>query len=266
MCSELNQPANSPHDESERPPFDVVEFFGAGLAERLSSEGRRADVIHAHNVLAHVADLNGFVQGLRLLLKDDGIAVIEVPYVKDMIDRAEFDTVYHEHLCYFSLTTLDRLFRRHGLVIQKVSHLPIHGGTLRIFASRAGARHLAVAMNGHSPGVPQMIEAERAWGVEDAEFYRDFAERVERLRLELLTLLRELKTENKRIAVYGASAKGSTLSYFGIAARHRFCSHRSTVNPGRYTPGTHLSRSPAEKLLENPDYVLRCPGISLRIF
>lgn len=245
--------------QSERGIPTLVEFFGASLAERLSSEGRRADVIHAHNVLAHVADLNGFLHGLRLLLKDEGLAVIEVPYVKDMIDRVEFDTVYHEHLCYFSLTTLDRLFRRHGLEIQKVSHLPIHGGTLRIFATRAGARHLAVAMNGHSPGVAQMIAAERAWGVDDAEFYRGFAERVESLRLELLTLLRDLKIENKRIAVYGASAKGSTLlNYFGIGREIiDFVVDRSTVKQGRYTPGTHLPIHPPEKLLEEmPDYVL----------
>ena len=119
--------------EEERGIPTLSEFFGPALATELSRQGKRADIIHANNVLAHVADLNGFVSGLQLLLKDDGVAVIEVPYVKDMIDRTEFDTIYHEHLCYFSLTALDRLFRRHGLAIQDVERLPIHGGTLRIW-------------------------------------------------------------------------------------------------------------------------------------
>ena len=126
--------------QNERGIPTLCEFFGAALARRLRDEGRRADVIHAHNVLAHVADLNGFVEGIRLVLKDDGVAVIEVPYVKEMIDRCEFDTIYHEHLCYFSLTALDALFRRHGLIIQDVEHIPIHGESLRLFVMVDGSR------------------------------------------------------------------------------------------------------------------------------
>jgi hypothetical protein len=123
----------------------VSEFFGNELAKTLAEDGRHADVIHANNVLAHVADLNGFVSGLPLLLKETGIAVIEVPYLKDMIDLTEFDTIYHEHLCYFSLSALDHLFRRHSLVITVVARLPIHGGTLRITASRNDAASVQIA-------------------------------------------------------------------------------------------------------------------------
>jgi SAM-dependent methyltransferase len=243
--------------EQERGIPTVCDFFGEGLAEQLAAEGKRADVIHANNVLAHVADLNGVVRGFSLLLKETGVAVIEVPYVREMIDGCEFDTIYHEHLCYFSLTALDKLFRRHGLVIQDVQRLSIHGGTLRIFAYRSGAR--TEKGGGPTPAVLRMLEEEEEWGVSRLEFYRGFGANVERLRRELLALLRELKAEGKRIAVYGASAKGSTLlNYFGIGRNTLdFVVDRSTVKQGRYTPGTHLPIYPPEKLLEEqPDYVL----------
>jgi len=245
--------------EAERGIPTISEFFTVELAERLRDEGKRADVIHANNVLAHVADLNGFVRGLQLSLKDDGIAVIEVPYVKDMIDRSEFDTIYHEHLCYFSLTALDHLFRRHDLIIQDVARLPIHGGTLRIFARPAHIDGAQTKANEVSPAVLQMIEAESLWGVDDSQFYRGFRTQVESLRNDLLKLLPDLKAQGRRIAVYGASAKGSTLlNYFGIGQETLdFVVDRSTVKQGYYTPGTRLRIHSPEKLLEAmPDYVL----------
>ena len=227
----------------------VCEFFDAELAKKLMAEGKRADVVHANNVLAHVPDLNGFVHGVQLLLKDTGVAVIEVPYVKDMIDRTEFDTIYHEHLCYFSLTALDHLFRRHDLVIEDVKHLDIHGGTLRIQARKQNAR---------STTVEEMLADEAAWAGNE-EFYRGFGKDVERLRVELVSLLSKLKAEGKRIAVYGASAKGSTLmNYFGLGhPLLDFVVDRSTIKQGHYTPGTHLPiYAPAMLLEEKPDYVL----------
>ncbi|HEX8129461.1 MAG TPA: class I SAM-dependent methyltransferase [Pyrinomonadaceae bacterium] len=234
----------------------VCEFFGEELAAKLASEGRRADCIHANNVLAHVADLNGFVSGLETLLKDDGVAVIEAPYVKEMIDHREFDTIYHEHLCYFSLTALDSLFRRHGLRIQDVELLPIHGGSLLVVAGKESA---VAARGGVSASVTRMLEAEAGWGVGQMEFYRGFGEQVSRLREELLALLAGLKAEGRRIAVYGASAKGSTLlNYFGLGRETLdFVVDRSTVKQGYYTPGTHLLiRAPEVLLAEMPDYVL----------
>jgi SAM-dependent methyltransferase len=233
----------------------ICDFFGVELAAHLRDKGRRADVIHANNVLAHVADLNGFVRGLQLLLKDDGVAVIEAPYVKEMIDRAEFDTIYHEHLCYFSLTALDNLFRRHGLYVQDVARLPIHGGTLRLFAMKEDG----MGVHRPTPTVARMLEEEAAWGVGEAEFYRGFGAQVERLRAELLALLGDLKARGKRIAIYGASAKGSTLlNYFRLGREtFEFVVDRSTVKQGYYTPGTHLPIHAPEKLLaEMPDYVL----------
>jgi len=125
--------------QDERGIRTLTEFFDLGLARQLSSAGERADILHAHNVMAHVADLNDFVAGLPVLLKDEGIAVIEVPYVKDLLDRLEFDTVYHEHLCYFSLTAVQRLFARHALTILDVERLSIHGGSLLLFAAASAA-------------------------------------------------------------------------------------------------------------------------------
>ncbi|HST51628.1 MAG TPA: class I SAM-dependent methyltransferase [Pyrinomonadaceae bacterium] len=246
--------------EHERGIPTVCEFFGESLAEELRAQGRRADVIHANNVLAHVADLNGVVRGFSRLLKDDGVVVVEAPYVKEMIDNVEFDTIYHEHLCYFSLTALDRLFRRHGLLIHDVERLAIHGGTLRIYAGRYDDEDTPATLDARrSPSVRSMLAEEEAWGVGGAEFYEGFGARVEHLRRDLTTLLDHLKSEGKSIAVYGASAKGSTLlNYFRLGRETLdFVVDRSTVKQGYYTPGTHLRIEAPEMLLEAmPDYVL----------
>ncbi|MDW8265260.1 MAG: class I SAM-dependent methyltransferase [Gemmataceae bacterium] len=227
-------------------------FFGAALAEQLREQGETADVIHAHNVLAHVPDLNGFAQGLRQLLRPGGVAVIEVPYVKDLVDHGEFDTIYHEHVFYFSLTALEHLFQRHDLRVAEVEHVPIHGGTLRLFVAERMAAH-------RGPSVDRMLDEERAWGVNHAEFYRGFAQRVAKLKESLCGRLRQLKAQGRRLAAYGASAKGSTLlNYCGIGRETLdFVVDRSTVKQGRFTPGTHLPILPPAALLEHqPDYVL----------
>jgi SAM-dependent methyltransferase len=230
----------------------LSEFFGAALAEELAATGNSADVVHGNNVLAHVADLNGVVRGIATILKPRGVAVIEVPYVKDLIDHCEFDTIYHEHLCYFSLTALDRLFRRHGLVIRDMERIPIHGGSLRIFAGQAAAARPSAA-------VTSLLAEEAAWGVDREEFYRGFGAKVERLRDSLVGMLRDLKGQGRSIAAYGASAKGSTLlNFFQIGDETLdFVVDRSTVKQGRFTPGTHLPILAPEKLLERrPDYLL----------
>lgn len=228
----------------------ISEFFNLELARRLSEDGVQADLIHAHNVLAHVADLQGVVAGIAALLKDDGIAVIETPYIKDLIDRCEFDTIYHEHLCYYSVTALDRLFRRHDLRIVNVERIPIHGGSIRVFVSRRDQP---------ADTVRQTLEEEKNWGVDRMDFYAQFGSRVEKLRSDLCNLIRQLKADGAKIAVYGASAKGSTLlNYFGLGKNELdFVVDRSSVKQGYFTPGTHLPIHPPEALLERrPDYVL----------
>lgn len=227
-------------------------FFGRETAERLAREGRRADVIHGHNVLAHVADLNGFVAGLRILLKRGGIAVIEVPYLKDLLDRLEFDTIYHEHLFYFSLTALAPLLRRHGLVLLHVERIAIHGGSLRLFVGAAGDGR-------EGPAVEALLAEERGWDVAGLAPYREFARRIEGLKAELIGLLDRLRQEGKRLAAYGASAKGSTLlNTFGIGRdRIEFVADRSTYKQGRVMPGAHIPIVAPERLAEaRPDYVL----------
>jgi SAM-dependent methyltransferase len=233
----------------------MAQFFSETLARQLREKGQQADVIHAHNVLAHVVDLNGVVSGIGVLLKDNGIAVIEVPYVKDLIDHTEFDTIYHEHLCYFSLTALKCLFKRNQLVIVEVERLPIHGGSLRILIEKMKTTEDTEDF----PSVRRLMEEETLEGLNRVEFYQSFADKVENLRHDLTDLLRRLKGQNKRIVAYGASAKGTMLlTHFGIGQEILdYVVDRSTVKQGLLTPGTHLPIYAPEKLVEDqPDYVL----------
>lgn len=228
----------------------MMTFFTSELARKLRAEGRSADVIIANNVLAHVPDLNGFVEGIGILLKDDGVAVIEAPYVKDLIEHCEFDTIYHQHLCYFSITALRHLFARHGLHLNHVMHLPIHGGSLRLFVEKRP---------GTSSELRSMLEAELAAGVTRLGYYLDFARRVKSIKTGLLQLLGELKRGGKRIAAYGAAAKGCTLlNYTGVGPETLdFVVDRNVHKHGRYMPGRHVQVRPVEHLTaEMPDYTL----------
>jgi SAM-dependent methyltransferase len=244
-------PADGPAKAAEAAGVPTLkEFFTARLAQRLRAEGRRADVVHANNVLAHVADTNGFMAGIRLLLKDDGVAVIEVPYLKALIDNVEFDTIYHEHLCYFSVTALDTLARRHRLYLNEVTQLEIHGGSLRLYlepTERVGA------------SVRSLLGLEARAGLGTFRYFEDFASKVERLRTALLALLRDLKAQGKSIAAYGAAAKGATMvNYVGIGREVvDFVVDRNVHKQGKYMPGQKLPILPPEALLtERPDYAL----------
>jgi SAM-dependent methyltransferase len=224
-------------------------FFGRDLAEQLRKEGRQADVIFGNNVLAHVADTNGFVEGIRILLKPDGMAVIEVPYVRDLIEKVEFDTIYHEHLCYFSVTSLSHLFRRHGLHLNRVKPLPIHGGSLRIFVEPTERM---------DESIRSMLAEEAAMGLTSQRFYEDFAHRVASLKSAVVGLLSKLRADGSRIAGYGAAAKGSTLLNYMDIGRDliEYVVDRNTHKQGKFMPGKHIPIYPTEKLLEDrPDYV-----------
>ena len=228
-------------------------FFGRDLAARLAADGRRADVIHANNVLAHVADTNGFVAGMGMLLKEDGVAVIEAPYVKELIDRGEFDTIYHEHLCYFSVTALAQLFRRHGLSLNRVEPLEIHGGSLRLFVGRQSQADGSVG---------EYLQAEHASGMDRLDYYSDFSSRVERIRSDLKALLERLRRGGARIAGYGAAAKGTILLNFSGIGHEvlGFVADRNVHKQGRYIPGVRLPiASPARILEDQPDYLLILP-------
>ncbi len=225
-------------------------FFTKELAAQLREEGKRADVVHANNVLAHVADTNGFVEGIRILLKDSGVAVIEVPYIGELIDHCEFDTIYHEHLCYFSVTALDHLFRRHSLFLNDVKRIPIHGGSLRLYVETEESV---------SKEVDKFLAEEAEREMNKINYYRDFTQRVEKLKADLLRLLRSIKKQGKRIAAYGAAAKGTMMiNYVDIGTDLiEFVVDRNTHKHGKYMPGKHIPIFDTDKLIrEMPDYVL----------
>lgn len=230
----------------------VAEFFGQDLAHTLAGSGKSADLVLGNNVFAHAPLTNDFVAGLRTVLKPQGRIILEFPYAADFIEHNEFDTIYHEHVFYFSLTPLIPLFERHGLEIFHVERIPIHGGSLRLFAGHRGAHPAQLS-------VREMLTEEDRRGLRSLACYRAFAERVLRLKQDLLDLLASLKRQGKTVAAYGASAKGSTLlNFFGLGAGDLdFVADRSTYKQGRLTPGTHLPIVPAEELLARyPDYAL----------
>jgi SAM-dependent methyltransferase len=227
-------------------------FFGYGIATKLADEKRQADLILGNNVFAHAPDTNDFVAGLKKLLKPDGRIALEFPYGVEFIEHNEFDTIYHEHVFYFTLTALQPLFARHGLTIFRVERLPIHGGSLRLFAGHTGAHAVEAS-------VTKLLADEKQKGVDSLACYEGFSNSVHNLKRELVELLAKLKRAGKRLAAYGASAKGSTLlNFFGVGAGDLdFIVDRSTYKQGRLTPGTHLPILPPEELLKRqPDYTL----------
>ena len=228
----------------------IVEFFGRDVASRLVAEGKRANVMLGLNVMAHVPDLNGFMSGIATMLAPSGVAVIEAPYVRDMVERTEFDTIYHEHLCYFSVHAVAALVRRHGLVLERVERLPIHGGSLRFFISR-GERH--------GETTEQLLREEEALGLTREAYYLDFRTAVERVRDDLNATLAQLRASGKTIGAYGAAAKGGILlNYCGLTpSTVSFVADRSPHKQGRRMPGCGIPVVGPEVIAERqPDYLL----------
>jgi len=230
----------------------LAEFFGVDVAESLRARGQTADVVHANNVLAHVPDIHGFLAGIATILKPAGIAVFETPYVRDLVDRLEFDTIYHEHVFYYSLSSIVELMSRHGLTVADVERHAIHGGSLRVTVAHDGAASPA-------PAVAALLNEEERIGLRSVESFRGFADRVRALGDELTATLAELKASGQSIAAYGAAAKGAVLlNAFRIDARTiDFVADRSPHKAGRFMPGVRIPVASADRLANaRPDVCL----------
>ena len=230
----------------------VSRFFNHALAAELAEQGRRADLIIGNNVCAHVPDINDFISGLAELLKPSGRLVLEFPYACDLIENFEFDTIYHEHVFYFTLTALMPLFARHRMEIIDVERLNIHGGSLRLHAAHRGTHVL-------QGRVATLLAEEQMKGVASVDYYDRFSAGVRSIRDELSKLMRELNATGKTIAAYGASAKGNTLLHYCGLGRETldFVADRSTYKQGRFTPGKHLPIVASEELVKRqPGYTL----------
>ncbi len=235
----------------------LVRFFGRDAADRLLADGVRADLIVANNVLAHVPDLNDFVAGFKRLLAPGGMVSIEFPHLLRLIEGNQFDTIYHEHFSYLSLTAVTRLLARHGLGIHDVVELPTHGGSLRVLAQHADAPALQVGT-----GAIKVLDDESRAGLGGPQVYRDFQSRVTRTRLALLRFLIDARAAGKRVWGYGAPAKGNTLLNFcGVRADLIEATvDRSPHKQGRYLPGVRIPvRAPEDLVAARPDFVLILP-------
>jgi len=227
-------------------------FFDGRSAETLVQGYGAASVVIANNVLAHVDATLDFLAACRRVLRPEGVVIIEVPYLVELLGRLEYDTIYHEHLCYFSVTSLMRLFAEAGLTLERIDRIEIHGGSLRLWARPGGDSR-------HAHSVREMAEGEHKAGLAGLDRYQEFARGVERHRERLLALLRRLKSDGKSIVGYGAPAKGNTLlCYCGIGTELLpYTVDRSPLKVGLFTPGTHIPVLPVERILsDQPDYVL----------
>lgn len=252
------EPTASTANAARAKGIDIVEeFFGVNLARQLVGEGKQADLTVANNVLAHVPDINDFVGGFTTLLKPDGVATFEFPHLLNLIELNQFDTIYHEHFSYLSLTAVQHIFAANGLRVFDVQELPTHGGSLRVFAQRSdsGSQPLNDRVN-------RLLQKEVSAGIASAGYYAGFQHHAEKVKNDMVTFLIEAKRQGKSVAAYGAAAKGNTLMNFGGIRPDliHFVVDKNPAKQGKYMPGSRIPIVGEESLRnERPDYVLILP-------
>lgn len=251
------EPTDSTADAAEKIGVPVLrKFFGVATAKALAEDGTRADLICGNNVYAHVPDINDFTKGLRIALKEGGTVNLEFPHLMKLIEQNQFDTVYHEHFSYLSLTTVAKIFAEAGLRVFDIEELPTHGGSLRIYGCHAGDSRAT------TPAVMAMLEKEKKFGLQDLKVYQGFQKKADKVKNDFLAFLIEQKRAGKSIGAYGAAAKGNTLmNYAGI--KHDLIDFVCDAAPSKqkkYMPGSHISiLPPAELAKRKPDWVIILP-------
>lgn len=235
----------------------ICDYFGTNLAVKLSGRGKSADLLIGNNVLAHVPDLNDFVDGLKVALKPHGAITMEFPHLMSLVEQNQFDTIYHEHFSYFSLHTVRTVFDAHGLELFDIEQLSTHGGSLRIYA-----KHKEDTSKAISPAVTKLIDQETRHEMFTLEYYQHFQQKVDRTKYNIMSFLIEQKQQRKKVIAYGAAAKGNTLlNYCGIKSDLiPFVVDASPHKQGRFLPGSHIPVTSEKEIHKlQPDYVLILP-------
>lgn len=256
-CTGIEPTASTARAAREKGIETIEAFFGSEFGARLAAEGKQADLMAANNVLAHVPDINSFVAGFARLLKPHGVATFEFPHLLRLLAETQFDTIYHEHFSYLSLTAAEKIFAANGLAVFDVAEIPTHGGSLRVFAQRADSGRHPV-----SDRVAALLATESNAGLATARGYRGFQQRAERIKDDFVSFLIEAKRQGKRVAGYGAAAKGNTLLNFSGCRRDliSYVVDRNPAKQGKFLPGSHIPIVSEDVLYrEKPDYVVILP-------
>jgi len=235
----------------------IVDFFGVKMAEQLVEQERKADLIIGNNVFAHVPNVNDFVAGMEIALKDEGVITLEFPHLMQLIEQNQFDTIYHEHYSYFSFKTASLIFKKHGLEVFDVEQIHTHGGSLRIYG-----KHKKNISHTITNNVVELLEEEERKGMSSIDYYWGFQRKVDKVKNDLVSFLIEQKNLNKKLVAYGAAAKGNTLlNYCGIKKDLiEFVVDASPYKQGKYLPGSHIPIVSQELITNNkPDYILILP-------
>ncbi|MDB4902481.1 MAG: class SAM-dependent methyltransferase [Mucilaginibacter sp.] len=248
--------ANTAAAAKEKGIESVVDFFGVRLANTLGAKGIKADLLLGNNVLAHVPDINDFVGGLKILLRPDGVITFEFPHLLQLIDKNQFDTIYHEHFSYLSLIAVKQIFERHGLAIFDVEEVATHGGSLRIFVKHADDTKAI------SDNVAKIMDKEITFGLNDLPIYKNYQDKAEKVKNDFTEFLIKAKKDGKKVAGYGAAAKGNTLLNFAGAKKDllHFVADASPHKQNKFLPGVHIPVFDEQKIkTEKPDYIVILP-------